>query len=255
MIYHILNGDSLAYSFPATKIAGETIVVREALIDGNLSPGKDLHEFWNTRAAFIGITESEYDNNVTKEFEKILTAPAGSVFYLWFEYDLFCQVNMWFVLSLINKLTISKNVFAVYSSYADKNHQQFWNGFGQASTGELQYCFANCIPLHDNDISFGNALWIAYQANDQKELLKLSKNQSAAFPFIAAVIQAHLDRFPANGDNGRPERIIEDITKNISTDFPTVFKEFWKKESIYGFGDTQLKQLYDKVMRRYSKPG
>jgi len=255
MIYHILNGDSLAYSFPAAKIDGETIVVREALIDGDLSAGKDLPEFWHNRAAFIGITESEYDNNVAREFEKILTAPAGSVFYLWFEYDLFCQVNMWFVLSLINRLTVSKNVFAVYTSYAGKNHQHFWNGFGPATTSELEYCFANCIPLHDNDISFGNALWIAYQANDQNELLQLSKKQSPTFPFIAAVIQAHLDRSPANGDSGRPEKVIEDITKNISTSFPAVCKEFWKKESIYGFGDTQLKQLYDKVMHRHSKPG
>jgi len=255
MIHHILNGDSLAYSFPATKIAGETIVVREALIDGNLSAAKDLPEFWHNRAASIGITELEYDTHVAKEFDKILTAPAGSVFYLWFEYDLFCQVNMWFVLSLINRLTISKNVFAVYTSYADKNHPQFWNGFGPATTSELEYCFANSIPLHDSDISFGNALWIAYQANDQKELLKLSKKQSPTFPFIKAVIQAHLDRFPANGDTGRPERIIEDIIKNISTDFPAVCKEFWKKESIYGFGDTQLKQIYDKVMHRHSKPG
>lgn len=35
MIYNILNGDSLAYSFPDTKIEGDVIVVREALIDGD----------------------------------------------------------------------------------------------------------------------------------------------------------------------------------------------------------------------------
>jgi len=29
-----------------------------------------------------------------------------------------------------------------------------------------------------------------------------------------------------------------------------VLKEFWNKESIYGFGDTQVKYLYDKVMHQ-----
>ena len=36
MVYNILNGDSLAYSFPDAKIEGEIIVVREGLIDGEL---------------------------------------------------------------------------------------------------------------------------------------------------------------------------------------------------------------------------
>ena len=32
MIYNILNGDPLAYSFPEAKIDGEIIVVREGLL-------------------------------------------------------------------------------------------------------------------------------------------------------------------------------------------------------------------------------
>lgn len=66
--------------------------------------------------------------------------------------------------------------------------------------------------------------------------------------FLSLNISRHVDRFPKDGTKGRPEKVIEDITKNISTDFHKVFKEFWKRESIYGFGDTQLKHLYDKVM-------
>jgi len=57
-----------------------------------------------------------------------------------------------------------------------------------------------------------------------------------------------VDRFPKDGTTGRPEKVIEDITKNISTDFHKVFEEFWNRESVYGFGDVQLKSLYDKVM-------
>ncbi|KIC94507.1 hypothetical protein, partial [Flavihumibacter solisilvae] len=60
---------------------------------------------------------------------------------------------------------------------------------------------------------------------------------------------AHVDRFPKDGTKGRPEKVIEDIITHISTDFTEVFKEFWSRESIYGFGDSQLKSLYDKVMQ------
>lgn len=247
MVYNILNGDSLAYSFPAAKIEGEIVVVREALIDGELS-GDNLHDFWRSRAKYMEVTEIEYDNSVVKEFTKILNAPDDSEFNLWFEYDLFCQVNMWFVISIIHSLSITKNVFAVFTSYLDKTSDQFWNGFGLANSDELKVCYSDRIRLSDADINFGQKLWKAYKNGNLEELTNLSKHQSLAFPYLQEVVKAHVDRFPKDGTKGRPEKVVEDITKNISTDFHKVFKEFWKRESIYGFGDTQLKSLYDKVM-------
>jgi hypothetical protein len=247
MIYNILNGDSLAHSFPDAKIEGDIIVVREALMDGDLS-GDNLNDFWRSRARYHGSTEAEYHSGVAKEFEKMINAPDNTEFNLWFEYDLFCQVNMWFVISLINGLSIKKKVYAVYTSYLDRNDKQFWNGFGQATSSELKICFAEKIPLNDNDLQFGQDLWGAYKSDDLEELIRLAKNQSPAFPYLQEVVKAHVERFPKDGMEGRPERVLKEITKNISTDFHQVFKEFWSRESIYGFGDTQLKVLYDKVM-------
>jgi len=247
MIYNILNGDSLAFSFSDTKIEGDIIVVREALIEGDLS-GDDLHAFWQARAKYIGLTEADYENKVAKEFEKIINAPDDAEFNLWFEYDLFCQVNMWFVLSLINGLSIKKKVYAVYTSYLDRTDKQFWNGFGPANSSDLLICLADKIPLNGVDLQLGQDLWTAYKTGNLQELVRLAKNQSPAFPYLQEVVKAHIDRFPKDGTKGRPEKVIEDITQNISTDFLKVLQEFWNRESIYGFGDTQLKQLYDKVM-------
>lgn len=248
MLYNILNGDSLAYSFPDAKIEGEMIVVREALIDGEL-PGDTLNEFWQSRASSMGIAATEYHNAVVKEFKKILNAPDGSTFNLWFEYDLFCQVNMWFVLSVIHSLPIQKKVFAVYTTHLNKTSKQFWNGFGPANSAELNICYADRISLSEADINFGQALWTAYKNGNLEESTNLSKHPSEAFPYLQEVVQAHIDHFPTDGTKGRPEKVIEDIIKNVSTDFQKVFEEFWKRESIYGFGDTHLKSLYNKVMR------
>lgn len=247
MVYNVLNGDSLAYSFPDAKIEGEIIVVREALIDGELS-GNDLKVFWQNRAEFIGVTETEYHDKVVIEFEKIMSAPNDSEFNLWFEYDLFCQVNLWFVISIINNLQGKKKVYAVYTSFLDRNDKQFWNGYGLANSSQLQVCFADRIHLSDADLQLGHELWTAYKSNNFEELARLSNLQSLSFPFLQEVVKAHIERFPQDGSKGRPEKVIEDITKDVSSDFNEVFKEFWKKESIYGFGDVQLKQLYDKVM-------
>ncbi|HEY6979180.1 MAG TPA: DUF1835 domain-containing protein [Chitinophagaceae bacterium] len=248
MNYHILNGDSLATTFPDAKLRGEIIVARECLIEGDLH-GDSLDEFWNTRASYIGRTyheQNRYYTEVVKEFEKIINAPDSSEFNLWFGYDLFCRANMWFVISLLYDLRIHKNIFVVYPSFLNGNDR--WKEFGNATEDDLIVSYNNRIRFTDEDLKLGKDLWIAYKNNDLHRLSQLSKNESACFPYLYEVCEAHIDRFPSAGKKGRPERVIEDIVHNVSNDFATVFKEFFKREGIYGFGDVQIKQLYDKVI-------
>ena len=248
MIYNILNGDALAFSFPYEEIEGETIVMREALIDGNLS-GDNFTDFFHTRANYLQITREEYNNAVVMELKKILNAGDNAEFNLWFEYDLFCQVNMWFLISLIHNLPIRKKVFAVYTTYLDKSSNQFWNGFGMANKKELIICANNKLELTGMDLAFGQDLWLHYKNNNLDELSRQSKIAPAAFPYLEEVIKAHIDRFPNDGGMGRPEKVITEITQNVSKDFDTVFREFWRRENIYGFGDTQLRKIYDRVIK------
>lgn len=245
MIYNILNGDALAYSFPDAGIEGEIVVLREALIAGDLS-GDNLLDFWKTRAKAVGVSETEYKNYVVIELEKLIDAPDHSEFNLWFEYDLFCQVNMWFVISILNNLAINKKVYAVYSTHLNKSEKQFWSGFGQANSDDLRFCLTNKIHLSEQDLKLGGQLWKAYKNGNLEELKHLADKQSAAFPYLKEVVEAHIARFPKEG-KGSPERVIEDIANTISPDFNTVFREFRNKESIYGFGDTQVREIYDKL--------
>ena len=247
-VYQILNGDSLAQGFPVAQTGGEIIVVREALIDGSLD-GTGLGEFWQTRAGYVGISSDEYRTRVASEFEKILRAPPGSEFNLWFEYDLFCQVNMWFVLSLIASLPSPKQVWAVYPSFLSWKHPHFWSGFGAATAGELLKSFRDRIPLNKNEIQLGQRLWQAYKNSNLEELTKLSAYKSASLPYLQPVVQAHTDRFPQEGAKGRPESILEEIIRTGPGDFQSVFVAFSKREPIYGFGDNQLKAIYDRVRK------
>lgn len=251
MVYHVLNGDSLAYTFPDAHLDGEVIVAREGLIDGDLG-GNDLSAFWHARAASMGLSYEEYDRTVVAEFEKILATPSGTEFNLWFEYDLFCQANMWFVLSLLAGLAVERKVYVVYTSWLKKGDKHFWNGYGPAGADKLIQAFGNRILLSDADIQFGRALWMAYKNADLSELRRLSANQAPAFPYLREVIEAHVERSPEGAGMGRPERVLGEIMRNGPTDFPTVFREFWNRESIYGFGDVQLRPLYEKVLQHFN---
>jgi hypothetical protein len=249
MLYHILNGDSLATIFPEAQLSGEIIVMREALIEGDLQ-GDDLDAFWQTRAHYLlPDSQDDYYLRSVSEFNKLMAAPDHSTFHLWFGYDLFCQVNMWFVMSVLNNLPISKRVLVVYPSF--QSGDDIWKEYGPATADDLVDAFMYRTQLHDDDLQLGADLWNAYKNNDLEKLSELSKNESICFPYLQEVCKAHIDRFPAEGKKGRPERTLEDIVQHVSTDFNTVFGEFFNREGVYGFGDVQLKKIYDRVISEH----
>lgn len=104
-IYHVLNGDALAERFNQTGLQGEVAIMRACLIDGGLE-GETLPEFLKTRAAYINKTYQGIYTEVTTEIDKITQAPSTSEFNLWFGYDLFCQVNLWFI--ILSSITFLK---------------------------------------------------------------------------------------------------------------------------------------------------
>ena len=99
MIYHVLPGDSVAEEFKKTNIDGQTIVCREALVAGPLD-GENLDEFWDQRAKFIlteyGEDEIEYHEKVADPLNLLTELTPDDEVNLWFEYELFCSVHLWF---------------------------------------------------------------------------------------------------------------------------------------------------------------
>jgi len=237
--YHILNGDALKAQFPESLL-GEIIVARECLVDGTVA-GDSLTDFFKTRAEFIsnnyeGYCEQEYFEKTVTEFQKMQNIPSGVDVNLWFEDDLFCQVNLWFVLHLLNKSKQYNPIFLIRPS--PHNHY----GFGQLTKAELVSTYKRRLILKDHDKLA--SLWELYQINDTEKLLTVSRSLRNTYPFILNAVEAHLERIPNTGNRGRPIESLIRIIKDFKTEeFGLVFNEFCKRERIYGFGDLQVRRL------------
>ncbi len=236
MIYHVLPGDAQVETFKRTNIEGEIIVCRECLIEGE-TQAANLENFWKIRAEFVGKTygedESEYRRKVVAEFEKLQAAPAGSEINLWFEFELFCQANMWFCLSLLeNKNTKIFRVAPVVRAEKD-----IWKGFGALTSEDLQTCFDARIELSENDVALGAKIWRAFQQKNFDELKTLGAIESAAFPRLAEVCQAAIEK------QTRPQKTLREITASGENDFEKIFARFKEREGVYGFGDAQVKNI------------
>lgn len=246
--YHILNGDCLAEQLKQTKINQNFIVCRECLIDGDLI-ADNISDFWTIRAKFIAdtynISTEEYFSKTVSEFEKLNNLPDNSEIYLWFENDLFCQTNMWFIISILaNNPTLKIfRVFPIIESSTD-----IWKGFGIANAEKLEKAHYSKIRFTPKDIELGKKLWASYQNGDLNRLKELSKSESDCFEYLEEVCQAQIDRFPADKTLGRPDRVVKDMIERNSSEFQIVFSEFSKREGIYGFGNMQLKIIYDRQL-------
>lgn len=245
MIYNVLNGDALAYTFREADIAGEIVICREALIDGSLA-GNTPEEFWQNRANSLEISLDEYLSYSVSEFDKIVNAPDNSIFNLWFGYDLFCQTNVWFILSLIDSTLIQKEVYIVYPTFLAE--ADIWKEFGRADADDLRVSFTNKVRFAYEDFQLAKELWRAYKNQDLLTLAQLGGRKSVCFPYLKDAIQAHIERFAVDGALSRPERVLRAILQKGETDFYKVFGEFSAQEGVYGFGDTQLKPIYDKLV-------
>jgi hypothetical protein len=240
MNIHVLAGDALAENFNKTGIDGEVVVCRECLIEGDVK-AENLNDFWEIRADFIvsvyGENKEKYFETVADEFQKLNNLTPGAEVNLWFEYELFCQTNMWFCLDLL-----SKTKAIIYRvAPAVRTKEDVWRGFGKLSAEDLQKCFAQRIKFEKDDITLGVNLWKAYQNSDYEKLEQLSQTKSECFLYLEEVCRAEIEK------SIRPQKVLREIKNYEANDFRKIFAEFSRQAGVYGFGDSQVKRILQEL--------
>lgn len=238
MNYHVLNGDSLADKFPGDEIPGQFIVIREAFIEGPLANEFD-QVYWNKRLEFISASYdadmNDYRYQFLSQLDLIESIKNDDVIYFWFEDDLFCITNLLFSIYFISQKS-NANLYRIFPA-EDKIR---WSGFGPATKADLVDCFEKPALINEDEIEFCRQLWEAYVSNDKAKLKAMSFSDTSTFRYLPLVIEAHLDRYGTNDLPGRPQQTLTQILLSGKTNFYEIYDEFWKEESIYGFGDLQV---------------
>jgi len=240
MSIQVLAGDALAADFKNTNIAGELVVCRECLIEGDVK-SENLEDFWRRRAAFIaktyGADENSYFENVAGELEKLSKFGAGDTINLWFEYELFCHVNMWFCLSLLSET--KAEIFRV--APVVRSEKDIWKGFGGLNADDLQTCFKQRTKFSEADVLLGKKLWKAYQEKDFDKLKELSRTDSECFPKLKEVCEAEIEK------HFRPKNALKKLAANDGSDFNKIFESFTREQGVYGFGDAQVRRILQEI--------
>ena len=246
---HVLNGDSLADVFPVS-IPGEIAIAKECLVDGPVS-AHSVEELWVIRDKYLsknyeGVSAGDYFTSVVPEFEKILTASHDTKVYLWFEHDLFCQVNLWFVMHLLEK---HKG-----SIYRVTPTTDLIEGFGGMNQLQLEQAFRDAKLLTANEKHILSHMWELYERPDVSEAITLSTQVNPEIPFLLPAVQAWKDSIPHGEYLGKPKEALKEISAQLGTDdFGKIYRAFHVKYAIYGYGDLQVKRLWEELKKEESE--
>jgi len=244
MKLHLLNGDSTLHQFRKTNIEGDTIVWREILCEGKAVADLSTEQFWNTRQVFLQQFVTDFDpqqyEQLKRTFQNIKLSNYEEI-VLWFEYDLFCQINLLGVLSWLYAKT--RNAKIKISLICVGTHPNYSKlvALGNLSLAEFAALYRERNELSVEDLAFASRIWAIYcSANHDQLLTKVQQHTSTAFPYLEIAIVQHQKRFP-NSENGLTD--IESKILELLLQTPCTKRELvgtlLKTQEVYGFGDLQ----------------
>jgi hypothetical protein len=192
-VLHLLNGDATARVFARTGLAGDMLVWRDILVEGPVAtPGERAP--W--LAEHLGIDADAYVRGRREEAAALAAAERHDEVVLWFEQDLFCAVNLWFLLDWFAARGGSPaRLSLVFPNEVDG--VDGFRGLGTLDAWRLASLFERRTPVTGAMLALGRDAFRAYASPDPRALETLRALGGAELPFLATAVRCHLGRFPS----------------------------------------------------------
>jgi len=192
---HITNGDSLTNYLKELGFKDDILTWREMLSEGPTVPLIDSEAFFKQRRTFLNETYdiklSDYSFN--EDLKILENTDKYDEINLWFEYDLFCHINLIAVISLLHQKEISKPLYLICSGRV--NNENELKGLSELTPVQLEKHYNNKVKLTKNDIDLAVALWRTYCGKDHN-IFKPYITKNSNFKYLTNCLKAHLKRFP-----------------------------------------------------------
>jgi hypothetical protein len=226
---HLLNGDATAAVFPAA-LPGERAVWRDILMEGPAGADAMTRAAW--LAPRLGVTADDYARGWREGEATLARALEHDEIVLWFEQDLFCATNLWFVIDRLAGGHVSLVFPGLDEDFA---------GLGTLGPEAFAPLLERRERLSAAAVGEARDLWRAYAAAEPVALAALVPT----LPFAARAIRLHCGRFPsaARGVDEVEHAVLAALERPLRVD--TLFRAVLGEPPLreLGMGDTQLAAL------------
>jgi len=244
MTLHIVNGDSTAGTLRRSGIKGAVFSFADALISGPAPTNFDRKTWRETRATHLsnlyGISLAECKRTLLQQEVALESFSQHEEVVLWFEHDLFCQLNLLSLLAWFARLERGRTRLSLINIDKFPGRENF-RGLGELNPDELLSLFPERQLVTSKQLKLAANAWTAFCAPDPTQIEDFRKRDTSELPSLDAAFDVHLRRFPSvkNGLGHVEETTLRMVQDGHHT-FIDLFLEFGDVAGVYGLGDLQV---------------
>lgn len=203
----VTNGDCAADAMRAAKLDADILPWQDVLHDGPVPAGLSLAELSRVRADFLaefddGSTRSESPGTPSRDAEsraharrdfeerdKVLVEAAHAEVVLWFEHDLYDQLQLLQVIDALAALEAGSNRTTIVPADDYLTHR---------SSSALHDDLAQRQPLSEAQVRVAQRAWAAFRADSPSDLrLLLDVEECDVLPHLRQALFRLLQEYPA----------------------------------------------------------
>ena len=218
-LMHVTNGESAGNTLRQTTLGGAVLPWQDVLHVGPVPavPRRELLRLragflaeagWGSRRAILGSLERR-DAQLLSAFRD------GIEVVLWFEHDLYDQLQLLDVLSLAKGADATPELVVV-GSFPGKPS---FRGLGELTADELEILWPERRKASTETLAAAAEAWDAFRAPEPSGLEELAHREQPELPFLAPALLRLLEELPAPGDglSGTERRALAAVAAGETT--------------------------------------
>jgi hypothetical protein len=237
--HHVSNGHCATGLIERSDVPGTTSVWADVLHDGPVPPDLSDDELLAVRAGFLAGEESvEAVAADLRQWRAAIDAVhAYDELVLWFEHDLFDQLNLIQLLGHIaNRVAALRPVTMIcVGSFPVRPR---FRGLGELNASEIATLFPGRQPVDRRQYDCAARAWQAFRAADPREVEHLLAGDTSALPYLAPALQRHLEELPWTTDGlSRTERRLLQLVAARTSRVHDTFVRMHEAETAFFIAD------------------
>ena len=246
---HVANGTSVTDTLALTGIPGLRSIWADPLYDGPVPAGLSDDELVDVRTRHLlgenGV-EDDHWNDLRRWRTVIDDYETYDELVLWFEHDLFDQLNLIQLLSYLRlRPPVGKTVSLICID-SFPGHPDF-HGLGELPAQELASLFETRHPVMDAEYALAEHAWQAFREPTPQGLEEFCHSDTAALPYLSRALERFLEDYPSARDGlSRTERRLLSVADG-GLPFARAFRRMHQGEDAYYIGDESFMTLIEEL--------
>lgn len=237
---HVANGTATTRLIEAAGIPGELSIWADVLHDGAVPGGVSDEELLEVRA---GDAQVDPVNDMRLWRATIERHQSYDELILWYEHDLFDQLNLIQLLPWIRERVPADKVVSLVCVGSFPGRPNF-KGLGELTPDELGSLLETKTPVTEEQYALAQRAWQAFREPTPAALDTLRREDTSALPYLASALTRFLQEYPWTTDGlSRTERRLLQLASGDGIRLFDAFPRMQDGEDAYYVSDLSLADM------------